>query len=298
MKHLTLCALLAATGCGGPAPHPPGAPASARPHVPGDVDGDGQADQVSFEDGVVTLGARTFAVPPGGERPVTGARVVELGNQAVVALAYEEVEDDLTWGLLQVVDGQLRHIGDVFLGDEPSPAQLPGDGTIHARTASCGQTTDLTYVVRPGKVERREHTSGTYDEGQCAACPYVLVDTPTGRRFVGEALRNLASPARAAEDALALPALAAGQRELTVVLEEVKPETTYLDALAVDFGGVRVAPRACAAACAHDDRHEVFRLGERRTFVFDVPAGFTGAPVLYARGYYQPFAPTTDAAGR
>ena len=39
-----------------------------------------------------------------------------------------------------------------------------------------------------------------------------------------------------------------------------------------------------------DDAPEVIALGQRRRFVFDVPAGFAGAPVLYARGYYQPFA--------
>ena len=41
--------------------------------------------------------------------------------------------------------------------------------------------------------------------------------------------------------------------------------------------------------CARD-HHQRHALGQRRRFVFDVPAGFAGAPVLYARGYYQPFA--------
>lgn len=291
MKLAAALSLVLVAACGGKAAAPVANRGGAAAHVAGDVDGDGRPDQVTFADNTVTLNGLALTVPA-WDFTAVGARVVELGGQAVIAVVSEVNEDDLTWGIVQHDGAGLRWIGDVFLGSEPTAADLPGDGTIHATTGNCGQSTALTYTIRPGVIAKAEHTTGTYDPDQCAACPYVLVETAAGLRFVGESLRNLAGVDRAAEDALALPVVAAGQRELVVVLEEVKPETTYLDALGVDFGGVRVAPRACGAACAADARPEVIALGQRRRFVFDVPAVFAGAPVLYARGYYQPFAPT------
>jgi len=275
--------------CGGTPTPPLANRGGAAAHVAGDVDGDGRADTVTFADNTVTLNGLTLTIPA-WDFTAASARVVELGGQAVIAVESEINEDDLTWGIIQHDGTQLRWIGDVFLGSAPGPADLPGDGTIHATTGNCGQSTALTYTIRPGAIDKGERTTGVYDVAVCAACPYVLVDTGAGLRFVGESLRNLAGRARAGEDALALPAIAAGQREVVVVLEEVKPETTYLDALSLDFAGVRVAPRGCGAACVVDDAPEVIALGQRRRFVFDVPAGFAGAPVLYARGYYQPFA--------
>ncbi len=291
MKLAAPLSLLVLAACGGKSAAPPANRGGAAGHVPGDVDGDGRADQVTFADNTVTLNGLSLTVPPWDHNPA-GARVVELGGQAVIAVESQINEDDLSWGIIQHDGSGLRWIGDVFLGGEPTPDELPGDGTIRATIGNCGQSTALTYTIRPGVIDKAERTTGVYDLALCAACPYVLVDTGAGLRFVGESLRNLAGPDRAAEDALALPVIAAGQRELVVVLEEAKPETTYLDALSVDFGGVRVAPRACGAACVVDGAPEVFTLGQRRRFVFDVPAGFAGAPVLYARGYYVPFAPT------
>ena len=290
MKLAAPLSLLVIAACGGTPAAPVANRGGAAGHVAGDVDGDGRPDEVTFADDTVTLNGQSLTIPA-WDHTAASARVVELGGQAVIAVASQINEDDLTWGIIQHDGVGLRWIGDVFLGGEPSPDELPGDGTIRATIGNCGQSTTLSYTIRPGVIDKAERTTGTYALDQCAACPYVLVETGAGLRFVGESLRNLAGPARAAEDALALPVLTAGQRELVVVLAEVKPETTYLDALTVDFGGARVAPRACGAACTVDGQPEVFTLGERRRFVFDVPAGFAGAPVLYARGYYQPFAP-------
>lgn len=285
MKLPLLASLLALAACGGKSG---GAAHPAAHHVAGDVDGDGAADQASFAGGVVTVGALTFTVP--SDFDPESASVVELGPQAIVAVASVVNEDDLSWRVLTVEGGAITDLGAIFLGNEP---ELPGDGTIVSHTGNCGQSTTIVYRIVDGKISKDEQTTGTYDENRCAACPYVLADTGSGLRFVGESLRNLVGAERATEDALTLPAVAAGTREVVVVLEEVKGETTYLDAIAVDFAGVRVAPRACAgAACTADGQHDSFRLGERRRFVFDVPAGFTGAPVLYARGFYLPFTPT------
>lgn len=285
MKTALLASLLAVAACGGKSK---GAAPPTAAHVAGDVDGDGAADQASFAGGVVTVGALTFTVP--SDFDAESASVVELGPRAIVAVASVVNEDDLSWRVLTVEGGALVDLGSIFLGNGP---ELPGDGSIVSNTGNCGQSTRVVYRIVDGTITKDEKTTGTYDENLCAACPYVLVDTGAGLRFVGESLRNLVGPDRASEDALTLPAVAAGAREVVVVLEEVKGETTYLDAIAVDFAGVRVAPRACAgAACVADGTHDSFRLGERRRFVFDVPAGFTGAPVLYARGYYVPFTST------
>lgn len=282
-------ALLAA--CGGKSTPAVGNNGPSAAHVADDVDGDGQADTATLADGVITLGAITFPLPTDLGWEVAGVKVVDLGTEAVVVIENQMIEDDLTWRVLQFRDGALHDVGEVFHGNDVQAGSMPGDGTIHTRGGNCGQETTSVYRIIDGRVARDTKTTGTYDDSQCAACPYVAVDTAAGAVFVGESLRNLAGAHRATEDALTLPALAPGQRELVVHLFETKPETTYLDGLAVDFGGVRVAPRDCGAVCTADGAAEVFALGERRRFVFDVPAGFTGAPVLYAHGYYQPFAP-------
>lgn len=289
MKHAAVLALALAAACGGTTRAPIDNRTAGGAHVKDDVDGDGQPDTVTLADGVVTMGRYTLPVP--ADFTAAAVHVVDLGPEAVVVIDSEVVEDDLAWRILQFQAGQLHDLGDVFLGNQPQPGDLPGDGTIHASTGNCGQTTNLVYTVRPGRIEKREETTGAYDASACAACPYVLVDAGAGPRFVGEALRNLSSPDLAAEDALALPVIGPTQRELVVILEEVKAETTHLDAIAVAFDGVRVAPRACGDACTPDGEAEVFGLAERRRFVFDVPPGFAGAPVLYARGYYRPYAP-------
>ncbi|MEZ4401498.1 MAG: hypothetical protein R3B06_15845 [Kofleriaceae bacterium] len=292
LAHALPPLLLVAVACGGKSQAPAAITHGGAAHVANDVDGDGTPDTATLADGVVTMGPYTFAIPADWHFYPAGAIVVELGTEAVVAIESEIVEDDLRWRILQFRDGGLHDVGEAFVGGTPD---LPGDGTIHASTGNCGQSTALTYRIVDGTLAKDEQTTGTYDEAECAACPYVLVDSGDGWRFVGESLRNLVGPSRATEDALALPAISADTRELRVILEEVKPETTYLDAITVDFGGVRVAPRGCASggsACAADGVPEVFTLGERRQFAFDVPAGFTGTPVLYARGYYQPFEPS------
>ena len=282
-------ALLAA--CGGKSSPAVGNSGPSTAHVADDVDGDGKADTATLADGVITLGAVTFPLPTDLGWEVAGVKVVELGTEAVVVIENEIMEDDLTWRVLQFRDGALHDVGEAFLGNGPGPEAFPGDGSIHVGTGNCGQHTALVYRIIDGRIARDETTTGTYDDRQCAACPYVAVDTASGAVFVGESLRNLAGAHRATEDALTLPALAPGQRELVVHLFETKPETTHLDGLAVDFGGTRVTPRDCGAVCTADGAADVFTLGERRRFVFDVPAGFSGAPVLYAHGYYQPFAP-------
>ncbi len=288
---LAIAGVLALTAACGSSSKPAVSNTGGATAVAGDLDRDGKADQVALADGVVTAAGVSFTLP--ADYPGVGARLVDLGTETVVAVDSEVVEDDLRWRILQFRDGALHDLGEVFVGGEPEAADLPGDGTIHARHGNCGQSTTLVYRVTDGKLDKSETTTGTYDVDQCTACPYVFVDTADGTVFVGESLRNLVGRARQTEDALALPAVAADQRTLVVTLAEVKAETTFLDAIAVDFDGVIVAPRACdGAACTSDDRHDVFTIGERRRFVFDVPVGFSGQPVLRTRGYYEPFAPT------
>lgn len=234
---------------------------------------------VTLADHRVTVDGLTYTIPD--DFAAVAAHLVDLGPEVVVAVEREVVEDDLTWRILARRDGALVSLGDIFLGRAPRPDEIPRDGTIRARAYNCGQVTDFVYRIARDRIETTEHTSGTYDGSTCAACPYVLVDTGAGLRFVGESLRNVVGAAHATEDALALPAIAPGLRELVVVLSEVKPETTHLDGLALELAGRRIAPRAFAPT--------VFARGEQRRFVFDLPPGATGTPTLYARGYYDPF---------
>lgn len=285
---------LALAACGGKHVEPIGNTQGGGPgaHVRDDVDGDGRADTVSLSGRTITMGKVSVNVSDSIEDAPDGtARIVDLGPRAYVAFEWlpeEEEDPPLEWFLYEWRQGTLVPIGSMPAGD------LPGDGTVVSSISGCGQETTYRYRVVDGKIEFDEKTVGTFLEDECFACPHVLVNTGDGLRFVGEALRNLSSPALETEDALPLPPIA-GQRELTVVLAEVKPETTYLDSLVVDFGGVRVSPRACAgAACAADGQYEIFTVRERRRFVFDVPPGFAGTPVLYARGYYVRFA-SSDA---
>ncbi len=284
-------AALVAAACGGRSPAPIGnVGGGAIGHVHDDVDGDGTPDTVTLAGRTVTMGKVSLQLPDdvGAET----ARVVDLGPAAYVAIeSTPEDEEDATpeWALFAWQGGAL-----VLIGYTPA-GELPGDGTVRAESSNCGQETTYVYRVVDGAMTLDEDATvvaGIYREDECAACPHVLVATGGRLHFVGEALRNLSSPTLEAEDALPLPPVD-GQRELVVVLAEVKPETTYLDSLVVDFGGARVSPRACVgAACAVDGRYEVFSAWERRRFVFDVPAGFVGVPVLYARGYYVRFTST------
>ncbi|MEZ4252293.1 MAG: hypothetical protein R3B99_29115, partial [Polyangiales bacterium] len=80
-------------------------------------------------------------------------------------------------------------------------------------------------------------------------------------------------------------------RALRVRLSEEKPETTYLDAVALVVDGVHVVPRACESAappayCIADGTYFVLREGERLDLDFDAPPG--GPATLEAHGYYRP----------
>ncbi len=287
MKHLWVWAL-AAAACGGTKTETTTVNTTAAPsaHVANDLNADGTADTATFDAGAVTAAGASFTVPADWE--ATGARVIELGGQAAVVVSSSVVEDDLVWHVLLWQDGTLVDAGSAFVVGEET-ATFPGDGTFRVETGNCGQSSTLTYRIDGGKVVKDEQTTGTFDESMCAACPYIFVGTGASRVFVGESLRNLVGPAQASEDALVLPAVALGQTEIIVTVAEVKAETTYLDALAVEFDGVRVAPSAGpAAAMAADGAPTVIDLGERRRFAFAVPAGFSGSPVLHARGYYLP----------
>ena len=263
-----------------------------------DVDGDGTADPIAVAaDGTkVTVDGVDIAVegedPAGGGPYFYGVAVIDLDTKtkgAQIAVHYSQEEDDESWQVYDVAGGKAKLLGTVEPGD------VAGNGTVVSTSGNCGVTTQTTWKLVKGKgfEAAGEKKSGTYDEDQCAACPYVYLHTEDGARFQGEVLRYQAGAGAYRADALALadpPAIAGGM--IRIELREAKPETTYLDAIQLDVDGELVDPADCNDAggtpCAADHRFTVIRHGEVRAFAFP----WRGAPprsvTVRATGYYVP----------
>lgn len=300
MTHRLLVSLVACSALGAcGSPPPPAATPTNRPpptvdvpRVAGDLDGDGAADAATIDlvGQTVAAGGLTFryaGLPGIGEAgdEIVAARVIDVGPEALVALEHRTIEDDQRWELLAVRGGVLTLLGKVFIGGgEPT---LPGNGTMIITHANCGQRVTTTVTVGDVALDMRDDVVGTYDNDDCAACPYVFQFAGGVGAMRGESLRNLVGADAEATDELALAPAADGV--VTVQLAEVKPETTYLDRIALRVDGGLIAPRECAGggpACADDGVFDTFSIGARRTFTFDVPPG--AEVTLVTTGYYLP----------
>jgi hypothetical protein len=143
----------------------------------------------------------------------------------------------------------------------------PGDPNCEGE---CGFGLWLTFAI-----DDKDKIVGI--EIQAAACPMVYV----GDVLHGEILRNFDMPHREATQSLAL-----GEQcgRVTVRIAEEKPETTYLDSVALVVGDETFLPTRCGALCANDGRIEVLEQGASRSLTFDVTK--CGPAQLVANGHY------------
>jgi hypothetical protein len=166
------------------------------------------------------------------------------------------------------------------------------DGLLRSEYIECGQNIVRHWALRNGKlVKIVDKKTGTYNESECMACPFVYVQRGSDWIYVGEILRELRDPSLEAHQSLAIPRWAARERVLRVRLAEEKRETTYLDQIYLDVNGHRVAPSGCAQAdawCTEDRARHVLRTGDLLDLEFEIPEGVTNDLTLWALGYYTP----------
>lgn len=211
------------------------------------------------------------------------------GVSGVIAMGVG-IDDVAQAQIFVVKDGALVEVGRAALGTD-----LKIDGAkVVEDFHNCGQDTHVEHGLVDGKFAETSRTvTGTYDESQCAACPFV--DVKRGDDWVprGEILRELRSPALAGVQSLELPVEHDGVLELR--LAERKPETTFVDALWVEVDGARIEAVGCAW-CGDGGAPEVLVNGDTRELRFEVPVD---RPItVWARGYYVPDAGVPVARAR
>lgn len=146
-----------------------------------------------------------------------------------------------------------------------------------------------------GKAFVESGRADTAEKMKCnelAACPFVYRVEGSAETRLGEILRYLRGADAYAEQTLEIPG-EPGER-LHLRLKEEKLEITYLDAVHLEVGSVRVMPERCEAKpapahCVPDHQPYVMRPGDTLDLVFRIPAGAESEPArLVARGYYVP----------
>jgi len=139
--------------------------------------------------------------------------------------------------------------------------------------------------------DARDHLVGV-NVGAGSACPFIATSFDGGA-FVehGEILTDLRRPALEATQRLATTGPAHCTHAIVRVLER-KPETTYLDSLELDLGGVRLAPAGCpgAAYCADDGAYHRLERDQSIDIAFELPPGTDCRTAhVVANGYYVPY---------
>jgi hypothetical protein len=199
-------------------------------------------------------------------------------------------------------DGTGVHVQELAHGHGYSTGtfRAPGNGRFVTEYADCPDLTTTVYELRGGALaQTSKKTVRVRRPNECAACPMVYVLEDGGFRKRGEILRNLRAPSLAGLQSLDLISPArfvvpapGGLSRVVVELREEKDETTFLDDVALEIGGIRYAPRACSAPldyCTVDGAHHLMRRGDALRLTFDVPAPVPeGRARLWATGHYVP----------
>ncbi|MCA9611558.1 MAG: hypothetical protein KC586_02250 [Myxococcales bacterium] len=198
----------------------------------------------------------------------------------------------------------IREIADPQIANTRVDGELPGDGTIRMPGSPWGDCERQGYPAHARRTEVivrvdddgtvrsavRRRVPGRWSCEDLPACPFVDVIEPDGPRRVGEILRHVRE--RPETRALALESRgASGRRVLQVRIAEEKPETTFVDSVALVVDGGRIPPDTCEsteppAYCEADGRYFELREGEALNLVFGVPPG--GPAALEVHGYYRP----------
>lgn len=278
-----------------------------------DLDGDGTAELVILKaDGTLHVGAESHKIVlhhdlgsywAGEDNPLT-LQIVELDatSKAVVFRQYVSTEEDpnLAYTLFGLVDGKLKNLVDDKAGYISVPhidTFTTGEpGAFHVVFSECiedgkpGKMKTDIFHYRWDATSRSVRLAETKSETktvECylAACPFVFV----GSESRGEILRNLRTSELGGTQALNLGVLHAGRHPITI--KELKPETTYLDAVWVDVGGQRILPTSCGsdnrpAYCDADGRREIVKEGAQLALEFELSVG--GQATVHATGYYLP----------
>lgn len=174
-----------------------------------------------------------------------------------------------------------------------------GGGMLKLRYDECPDAFCVTYTLAAGRLSAGQViTKRVHDPDECAACPHVYVLEAAGFAHKGEILRDLRRPELAAAQRLAFTRpqrFRAERGVITVEIREQEPETSFIDALALELDGRRILPIVCrageAAICSEDGRPAILRQGEVLSLEFEVGELTADSKLaLWAVGYYVPTA--------
>jgi len=273
------------------------------PTVP-DLDSDGTPDPIQWNGHTLQIGPHKAVL---GEHPVDGLDrwnppqiidlVLEDGLQEVVLTTDPGVTDEWQFTVVRFDKGRIEVLMDnpEWMDHQTYTAQA---GALVHVSVNCGQETTRRWTLSAGRLVKTTTAKGTYNAELCAACPFVFRLDDQGAAKVGEVLRNQRRPELEAADRLPLGQVTAGR--LVVRLLELKPETTFLDRIAVEVDGEPVHPVQCSAQepafCEDDGIYTRIDADRDLTLEFVLPQG--GRGVLVADGYYAPHEAVVELPGQ
>lgn len=175
---------------------------------------------------------------------------------------------------------------------------IDGSGTFVVHYHECPDAFTVRYRLGGEQlVAGAVETERVADPMTCAACPHVYVRQAEGMVHRGEILRELRRPELAAAQALDVSRpqrMSDTDGLLEIEIRETEPETTHLDAVALEVDGVLVPPIACAqtpapAYCDEDGRAWLLERGDALRLAFAVGRPRADDAVrVWASGFYQP----------
>jgi hypothetical protein len=245
-----------------------------------DLDGDGTKETVQATPNKLTIGNASIATKWGENGTVIFLDINKTDKRTEIALVPEIVEDDATYQIYAFDHGAILHLGDVFVGNEPT---IRGDGTIVVEKYDCGEKTTETWQLKGDKIVlANTKKSGKYGSEVCAACPYVLSEGADGHlTFRGKIARNLVGAAASDWQSVALPAPKPGM-PLRVRIVERESERSSLEEIFVKVDGIRRDPLRGGRAIRLD-------YGDEVELVFEGPFREDSVIELWAKGYYEPY---------
>ncbi len=132
----------------------------------------------------------------------------------------------------------------------------------------------------------------------CISCPHVSFYDPTLGRYLSSFVVLAYRDERRLEgtERIVVHDVPVHDGTIRLRVDEVEPETTYLDQFVIEVDGVRVLPRKGgpqSALASADQARVIMRQGTRIVVEYDVPHVRTGTATVtvVAHGYYEPDLP-------